>query len=628
MPGGYAGKILRVDLTAGKTWDEDLPDEKTMRSYIGGTGLGVKYLLDEVPPGVGPLEPDNRFICMTGPLTGTAVPGSNNSTFVSINAGLGYSLATAHTHGYFGPNLKYAGYDGFIVQGAADKPVYLLLYDGKVELRDAGNVWGKDTHETEDLLKEEVGQREASVAAIGPAGENLIGGACIENDKHHTAAHGGLGAVMGSKKLKAIVAYGRKSFQLANPKELLEAAEKWRAPENVSLMGGGVTARGGMTRCWDLLGKGSILAGKNLSSPDWGKELGASFVEECKKFKVVARPCFACPHGCSYKVYVTTGPHKGGVFTMGGGGENLEASAAMIGVTDAGSIFWLCEKYDRLGFGTSTIGCAISLAFECYERGILTKEDTGGLELNWGNAEAASELLDMIVAREGLGKILAEGPKKAAEAIGGDAPKYAVHMKGEGFNLHDWRGRWQTFLGQAVAGAGPRWEGKGMDVFGAEPDIGYHEPPPPFTMEGAAEAIRMAQIKKLFDDSIGVCWFMCHAIPGIFRLEIEALAAITGWQGISENELLTAGERIANMQRVFSIGRGIRLEDDLDIGARMLEPPTDGIARGKTIAPYLKDAVLEYYRLMGWEEETGKPLPETLTRLGLQHLVEKIWQKD
>ncbi|MDP2916583.1 MAG: aldehyde ferredoxin oxidoreductase C-terminal domain-containing protein [Dehalococcoidia bacterium] len=625
MLGGYAGKILRVDLSSGQITEEQLPEEKVLKQYLGGTGLGLKILLDEVDETVAPYDAENRVIFMTGPLTATPVPGSNNLSMISINADVPKAVGTSHTHGYLGPNLKWAGYDGIIVQGVSEKPVYLWIHDGQAEIRDAGKFWGKDTHDTEDLVKKDIGEQRASVATIGPAGENLIAGACVQNDKHHTCAHGGMGSIMGSKKLKAVAVFGRKPVPISHPKKLLELAERWRSPEFVSWMGGGVTHQGGMTRCWNLLGMGGILAGKNLSSAEFGRELGAKFVEECKKFKIVPKACFGCPVACAYKAYITCGPHKGEVFTLAGGGENLEGAAAMMGATNAGDVLWMTERYDRLGIGTSTMGCTVALAVECYERGIINKEDTGGLELNWGNAEAASKLLDKIVAREGIGKILAEGPKKAAEAIGGDAPKIVVHMKGVGFNLHDWRGKWQSFLGQAVAGAGPRWEGIGMDAFGFEPDLGYNAVPEPFKIEGAAEVIKKSQAKKLFEDSLGICWFMAQGgMTGILSLEAQAVSATTGMEGVDGEHLMTVGERIANMERVFNVSRGLTLEDDLDVGARMLEPPVDGPAKGKTVAPYFKEAVLEYYRLMGWEENTGKPLPETLKRLGLQHLIKKL----
>lgn len=599
-----------MDLSTGKLSDEPLPAETVLRDYLGGVGLGVKLLYEEVPPSVGPLDPANRLVFMTGPLAGTPGPGSSNGTLVSVNAETGFTVGSAHTHGLFAAYVKFAGYDGIIFQGASPKPAYLWLHDGRAELRDASALWGKDTHQTEDLIKQVVAEPRASVAAIGPAGENLIPGACVENDYYHTAASGGMGAVMGSKRLKAIAAYGRGGVPLANAKVMASVCAEWRgrlAPSRVPA---------GVTMFWRSFGENSIMATKNFLSPAVGVRIGNNFAEACKTYKITQKPCFGCPAGCSYKVVVTNGPRQGFVGTMGGGGENLEGAAAKVAVDEPGSVLWLADRYDRLGLGTSTIGCAISLAFECYERGLLTREETGGLELRWGDA-AAAKLLDMVVAREGIGKVLANGPKEAARQIGGDAPKYAVHVKGAGFNLHDWRGYWQSLLGQIVASAGPRWEGTSADALGPEPDAGYPKPLPPFNREGTPEAVRRTQVKKLFEDCLGVCRFTAGRLPGVMALESQAIAAATGWEPYSAEEMFAIGERIANLERLFNMSRGLTAAHDLDVSPRVLETPADGKAQGKTLAPYLRDMVREYYRLMGWEEDTGRPSPQVLARLGL-----------
>jgi len=399
---------------------------------------------------------------------------------------------------------------------------------------------------------------------------------------------------------------------------MVAVAGEWRA------LGGRLTPAG-ITRMWPNLGLSGTLAAKNLLSPALGAEIGRRFAQACQGYRVVPKPCFGCQVACAYKVTVTSGPRQGFVATMAGGGENMEGAAAMVAVAEPADILWLTDRYDRLGLNTSTTGCAVALAFECYERGILTTRDTGGLELRWGDAQAAARLLDMIVAREGLGAILAEGPGEAARRIGQGAENYAVHIKGVGFNLHDWRGKWQTLLAQAVASAGPRWEGTALDTFGAEPSLGYTQPLPPFTTEGIAEAVRKSQMKKLYEDSLGVCWFILPRAPHILELESRALAAAIGWPAYSVGELLAIGERVANMERVFNLRRGLTPADDLNVSPRMLEPPADGPAQGRTIGPLLREAVLEYYRLMGWDEASGRPRQETLARLGLGHLAEQVW---
>ncbi|MBI2916874.1 MAG: hypothetical protein HYY01_02685 [Chloroflexi bacterium] len=617
MTKGYAGKLLRVDLSSGSVQDEPLPPLEVLRQYIGGTGLGVKILSDEMPPDVGVFDPASRIILMTGPLTGTPIPGGNNCAIVGPNADTGFTVGAGHTHGQFGPNMKFAGYDGIVVQGASKKPVYLWVHDGKAELRDASKIWGKDTHETEDLVKAELGDPKASVAAIGPAGENLLGAALVSNDKYHVAAFGGGGAVLGSKQLKAIAVRGKGSVELADPKGFVEAAAEWRPkakerrPEPASV-----------PKRWYKFGEDSVLATKNLLSPDLGIEIGRRFSKACTTYiKLTGEPCFTCPSACSYKAVVTEGHRKGFVATMGGGGENMEGAAAMVAASDPADILWLTDLYDRMGVNSPTLGCAVALAFECFERGLLTVEDTDGLELRWGNAEAAATLVRQAATRQGFGKILADGPKKAAERIGGDAANYAVWVKGAGFRLHDYRGRYESMLAQALAGAGPRGEGTGMT--GAyDPDLGYFKSPDdPMQIPGIYKRI---QSKRLFEDSVGVCMFNASTIVGIMGLESRCLAAAIGWDQIGPEEQLTIGERIINVERVFNVGRGLKPSDDMDLSPRVLEPPAEGLFKGRTIAPYLKDLVYGYYQVMGWDQTTGKPRPETLKRLGLGHLADRL----
>ena len=354
MLGGYVGKILRVDLTKGKISKESLPSEAKLRKFLGGLGLGLKILDEEQPVNVKPLDPENRMIFMTGPLTGTPVLSANNTAIVTLSHETGYTVGASHSHGYFGPYLKLAGYDGIILQGAAKKPTYLWIKAGKAELRDASHIWGKDTHETEDIIKDEVGdRRETSVAAIGPAGENLIAGSAICNDKHHLFAKGGVGGVMGSKKLKAIVvsSKGGKGIPISNGEALLKVGLEWMKsalgpPVWMSLMGG---PKGVQTGWWRYSGKlkeypdwhwryvGSLLAVKNLSDPEFGPKWGAAIYSEATKFKTTAVGCFHCPRGCTYATEITTGPYKGVVTTLAGGGENMEGAAGLVGVTEPGS---------------------------------------------------------------------------------------------------------------------------------------------------------------------------------------------------------------------------------------------------------------------------------------------------
>ena len=622
MQGGYVGKILRVNLTDKTLKEEALPDESVLRKFIGGLGLGMLMLNAEVPPEVQPLDPENKMFFLTGPLTGTSVPSATNLTLVTLNNETeGLTTAASHTHGFFGVRLKFAGYDGVVIEGVSDKPVYLWIEDGKAEIRDASKFWGKDTHETEDLIIEEIGKSQVSVLAIGPAGENLVSSACLENDKHHTMAKCGGGAIAGSKKLKAIAVRGTGEIPVADPEKLKLAAKQWRKRlfENES-SAPAACRNAGILRNYGFPA-GSMLAAKNLTEPNL-VEYADGIKEASERMKVKPKACWRCPIACHYEVTVTDGPAEGYVATLCGGGENHEAAAAMVGIFDAGRVWMMTDIYDRLGMDSSTLGCTLGLAFECYEKGIITKEETGGLELIWGDHEVVLKLLDMIIKREGFGKLLADGPRRAAERIGKGATKLVAHMKGTGYNLHDWRAAWSTFLGQAIAGSGPVWQAPGFDACCSEPDLGYESlREDVFSTEGKAEDVRRSQLKKIWDsDCLGLCWFGTWGVPNVTSFATQALEAVTGWENFTREEAFAVGERVVNLERLINMKRGLTIADDLDVGPRLLEAPLKGAAKGISIAPYLRMLVEEYYECMGWERHSGKPTPETLKRLGLDDL--------
>jgi aldehyde:ferredoxin oxidoreductase len=613
---------LRVDLTREETTEEKLPEEIILKKYIGCFGIALRILYNMSIFSASPLDSENPLIFMTGPLTATIVPAPTNTTIATLNYDTGYTVGRSHSHGFWGPNLKFAGYDGIIIQGAAEKPVYLWIHDGEVEIRDASKIWGKDTHRTEDLVKEDIGQPKASVAAIGPAGENLCNGALIENDKHHSFSHSGVGAVMGSKKLKAIAVYGTRDIPVVNKEKLREVVKKWM--KNIFKSDLARAIRDGKKNMFKEEFKTkkeewSLCATRNLTDvnpPEFGVGMSTH--------KIIPKPCFRCPIGCSYEVEITSGPYRGYIATLSGGGEGLEGSSSIFGVYESGTVFYLTDLLDRLGLEASTAGCAVALAIECYEKGIITKEDTQGLDLKWGEAKLVEKLFNMLAMQEGwLGSILAKGPKRAAELIGGGASKFAVHIKGGGISLHDWRAAWGILLGQIVGG-GAGWPAPGVDVYATEPDVGYNEYQDPFNAKVKPEAIRKTGMKKYWEDCIGTCWFAEWGVPGSLNYTTEALSSVTGWD-FSPEEALMVGERLINLERVFNIRRGLKPSDDLDVSPRLLEAPKGGRAKGKSIKPYLKGMILEYYRLMGWDEKTGKPWRSTLERLALDDIIKNIW---
>lgn len=618
MDKGYMGKILTVDLTKEEIAEEVLPDQSTLRKYVGCVGLGVKLFYDRIDSKTQPLDPENPLIFMTGPLTGTSVPCSSNWTVVTLNLNFAKAVATSHSHGVWGVWLKSCGYDGIVISGAGKRRKYLHVHEGGIEFKDADKVWGLDTHDTEDAIKQELGDANASVACIGPAGENLCRGACIANDKNHLASKGGTGAVMGSKNLKAIaISRGKQKISIHDRKALEKVVRAWKEklPEAYFY----TSRNGGITRKYVKVAERGVVAWKNMSCPDEMMIYGQNMVDTASLSKVTPRFCYGCPIGCAYDIEIGSGPHKGYTATLTGGGEGTEGAAALIGVEDGGTAYFLTDVYDRLGFDSSEPGSAIALAYECYNRGLISKEDTDGLELVWGNWKAAIELLNKMIKREGFGKILAEGPARAAEIIGKGAAKYALHIKGTGYNLHDWRPMWQKLFAQIIATAGPCHHGTGVDGLMAEPDLGYPERQKPFNLEGIVDGVRKTQIKKIWVDSLGICDFAALGLPNFSQFGPESLSCVTGLDFSSEEASL-AGERIINLEKLFSIGRGFTIDDDLFVGARVIEAPSQGRAKGKTFAPYLKDLITEYYTAMGWDK-SGRPTEETLRRLGLEEYV-------
>lgn len=625
MKGGYVGKILLVDLSNERLSDEDLLDifpETVLRKYVGCFGLGMKILYQRFRIGTRATDPENPLIFMTGPLTGLPlVPAATNTTIATLNADTKFTAGRSHSHGFWGPYLKFAGYDGIVVNGASGKPVYLWIADGRAEIRDATKFWGKDvdTHETENLIREDTGAQRASVAAIGPAGENVAAGALIANDKNHSFSHSGVGAVMGSKKLKAIAVYGTRKVPIADIEKLRHVTVKWK--QNLSkseVTQGESNAGAGKGNCV-YEKEHSIASGKNfleVSPPEWGTGMSSNEFE--------LRPCFGCPIACSYDVKITSGPFKGVVATMNGGGENLEGAASISGVYDMGAAFYLTDLCDRLGFESSTIGCTIALAIESYERGLLTKEETGGIKLTWGDAGLVEKLLRMASRKEGkIGQLLALGPKGAAERIGGEAPKFAIHVKGAGMNLHDWRAVWGVMLGQIVGG-GSSWPAPGASVYAPEPDVGFEKFVDPFDPKAQPPAVAKTWPKKYWDDCHGTCWFSTWGVPGSISFTAEAVSAVTGWDFTAE-EARMVGERMVHLERAFNVRLGLTPAHDYEVSARIVESPSSGKGKGKPMAPHVRTMVTEVYRLMGWDEKTGKPLRSTLEKVGLEEIAQDLW---
>ena len=605
------GRLLRVDLSSGQCRAIALPEEPVLRRFWGGQALASYILLRELALDARPLGPESVIVLMTGPLAGTGLtPGGTKITGVYLSPATERTLGRGATSGFWAMALKAAGYDGVIMTGAADRPCYLYLDDGRVELRDASAVWGKGTRETEDLLREMVGRQDARVACIGPAGENLVRAAMLVNDYNHNAAHG-LGAVMGAKKLKAIVARGTKRTPIHDSARLLDAGRRWRAALQPRVYAASDRLKAGFVH---RVGPGLV------NKHNWRSTV---FTEEDDRGwdqnRVVPRPCFQCPRLCPWDAEIGEGPYKGTVVHFNAGAEWLDTFFNLD--IKGNDVLYLSERVNDLGIECSHIADGVGLAFEAWEKGLLGPDRTEGLELTWGNTAVVERLMEMCARREGwLGNLLAEGPKQLAEALGGEAHQWVVHTKGGTPAQHEWRPSISKMLRELVASGGMKPQGGGTPEPPA--DLRYREQWGPLDAmgpEGWAWSQLLHEQVRQFSGLMGACWFaQVDTAPDGLRCMVDALNATTGWD-VTLDEAVEAGHRAVILQSLFGTQRGWRAEDDwTDVGPRFLEPIPDGKFKGFTIARWLPGLIQEYYRLSGRHETSGRPYLSTLSRLGLE----------
>ncbi|MCL4534294.1 MAG: hypothetical protein M1370_03935 [Bacteroidetes bacterium] len=612
---GYAGKFLRVDLTSERITEETF-DEATLRQWVGGAGIGARILYEEVPPGVEWSDPANRIIIASGPLAATRLAGSGTYS-VATKGPLTNGAVLSQANGFFGAFLKFSGFDGIILQGAASRWLYLHIHDGVAELKDAGPLVGQDTWQMQDSITTALGKKESdvSVVGIGPAGENLVKFAAIAGDKGHVAGHNGTGAVLGSKKLKAIVAErGKARVVVKDSKRLAELAKEIiefcrDQPDAIGLY------EWGTSMVLSPAHAGGWLPVKNYTTnlfPYTEPFMGENFR---KTHPIKRNPCWACPTTHLHMMEITEGPHKGFV------GEEPEyeqwaAWGPQIGVTDPDMAFVLSNTVDRLGIETNEAGWVAGFVMECYEKGILTKEDLGGLEATWGNGEAVLSLLHMIARREGIGDLLAEGVMRAAQKLGGNAPQMAIYtLKGTTPRGHDHRGRWSEMVDTSFSNTGTIESGipTYIDEFGVDPRFNAFDPDAVVDMQTRIKG------RMVFIDSLGVCHFCLRCY---LRTIVEALNAATGWD-MTFDEAVTMGRKVVHLLRAFNLRHGISPEMDAP-SPRYGSTPVDGPASGVAIGPHWAHIRAAYYEKMGWDAE-GRPTPETLGRYGLTQAIRDLY---
>jgi aldehyde:ferredoxin oxidoreductase len=617
---GYAGKILRIDLTKGATAPEALTEE-FLKDYIGGAAMGIKYIYDEVDPKADWTDPNNRLFIGSGPLGGTRVAGSGTVCVVTKGA-LTNGMASSQANGFFGAYLKFLGYDAIIIQGAASKLCYLYIHDGIAELKDAAHLAGKTTFETEDILKKELGKKErsASVLCIGPAGENMVKFALIFVDGGHMASHNGVGAVMGSKKLKAIVIDRGKKRPAVHDKEELSVIAKELVDNALKDKMNYGTHQEGTVGGVIMSTKGGMVPVRNYMtnvSPMPDEKLEKYSAQNIRAiFNARRTPCWACPANHCQSYEITEGKYAGRKFEEPEY-EGMAAFSELVGINDVETTVLLAGEVDHIGIDINETGWVIAFTMECYEKGILTRDDTNGLEMTWGNGEAVMAMLKKIANREGFGDVLAEGVMRAARKIGGEAPNMAVHtMKGNSPRGHDHRVMWQELFDTCVSNLGTL-EAHSIapyELLGIPPNFNRFDP--------IAVSTVNAKIKgsMVFEDSLVTCRF--NTINAL-ELLCRAVKAVTGWD-MDHNDAMRIGKRAVNLARTFNLLAGISAKLDAP-SPRYGSTPIDGKAAGMGIMEHWDKMLKSYYSAMGWDENTGIPLPETLKKLGIGDAIAKLW---
>ena len=613
----YCGKILRVDLTDRKIHDEALNYEWA-EQFIGGKGLGIRYLFDLLPPGIDPYSPENVIILMTGPLTGTVASTMSRMANVTKSPQTG-TLSDSHSGGYFPAELKFAGFDGIIIKGCSSKPVYLTIKDGHAEIRDASNLWGKGVFETTDLLVKESGETPRhhmdgpKIGCIGPAGENRVRFAAVAYEKHHFAGRGGTGAVMGSKNLKAISVRGtaqakrlsvnsEPAFQTFVREVIKKDIQENPAEEMLRKVGTpGVVA---LSQSAGLLPTRNFQSGvfENADRIDADALASQILVKH-------ASTCYSCSIGCRNMTKVKDGKYAG-LESEGPEYETLALCGSNLGIDDIRVITKFNEECSDWGLDSISAGNVCGWAMEAYERGALTKKDTGGLELKFGQPDLVVKLLRLISLREGIGNLLAEGVARASKTIANGTEGYAMHVKGLEYPGYDPRGTFGMALAYATSDRGAdhnrAWP-VGYDAFGKID---------PFTADGKAELVYKDQIRTSVKWSLEMCDFLAA------NLELCTRMLNTAWQTTyTEEDVKKFGRRIWTMTRLFNAREGFSKQQDTMPPRIYRDPLREGRAKGKVVTQQDFEKMLSnYYKLWGWDDQ-GIPTKKTTQELGLSDLI-------
>jgi aldehyde:ferredoxin oxidoreductase len=614
MKNGYWQRLLRINLTT-RTAEVEPIAEEDLRSFVGGAGLGAEILRREVPAKQDPYGPDNRLIFTTGPFQGPPVPGGAKFSVVGISP-VTHTFGDSAAGASWGPSLKDAGYDVLLFEGAAEAPVYVSIEDDKVEILDASEMWGLDSFETIDAVHEKLDNSKLSVASIGPAGERKVAIACITFDKHSFAGRCGLGAVMGSKNLKAIAVGGTKQAELHDPELTATLIKQFQLEIAKVVRENGFREHGTPGLCEDAeaLGDMPIKYWEGDVWPEGAKKLGGENYTNALNAKPY--PCKYCPIGCHRDITIDE-PKAYAMKGIGPEYETLGMMGTNLLIDDPKAVAVANEIANRLGIDTISAGAMIGFAMECFEKGWITPEQAGDLDLSWGSHDALIRLTEQIGKREGLGEIFADGILPAAEGISPEAVESVVHVKGLDLPAHDPRSCFSLAPSYATSTRGAcHFRGPCEDVEMG----GFYIPEADITeetttmFEGANQGLLADKCQDLgsLANSLVVCLFVIDGGDWALTGVKDLFNAITGWD-FSALDLLQAGERGFTSQRLINIRDGYNAKTDV-LPKKMFKAAASGGRAGKV--PPLADMLKQYYEVRGWDAN-GVPTDETLDRLGL-----------
>ncbi len=620
----YAQRIGYIDLTTGRSRSQIVP-EALREKFLGGRGIAMYLLYRLLPPHGDPLGPENPFIVSAGLLGGTIAPSSGRCDLAAKSPLTGF-LGNSNMGGFLAPELRFAGFDHLVVTGRAEKPAYLWVHDGQIELRDASRIWGKDTCETPQAIRKELGDEDIKVMCIGPAGERLVRFANVITGLKNAAGRTGMGCVMGAKNLKAIAARGTGDLSIAHPRDALDLLQEFMGMirENLIFRGMSVQGTAMFHDSTNLMGRLRI---RNLQS-NHDPEGSGLYANRLEPFATGKAACFGCPVHCRHQYILPEGPHKGAHMegpewsTIGGLGSEL-------GIRRMEAVLVGNDLVNRYGMDSLETGSMIAWATELYEKGLIGDGQTGGLKLAWNNEEVLYRMIEMIARREGLGDILAEGPLRAIEKLGEPTRFYNLHVKGMSCLHTDERATPAMALGIAVAsrGADHLRNRPGVDAATMPPDLaakafGFPIARDLHTYEGSGKTIRWHDLMYALTDALGVCKFQAFFMaPSAIGYEHYAriVRAIAGLD-LSGRDLMEAAERICTIERLFNLREGLQRKDDFPPERYFAEPTPalgfPGFQNKKLDRERYERELDAYYEAHGWDRN-GVPTPETLKRLGL-----------